>query len=53
VRHRVHDEVIIQHPLEGIEEAKVLANKILCTPPKWALDLPLAGKAKIACRYGV
>lgn len=53
VRHRVHDEVIIQHPIEGIEEAKVLANKILCTPPKWAFDLPLAGKAKIACRYGV
>ena len=41
VRFHVHDEIIIEVPIEAQEEATREIDRILRQPPEWAPDLPL------------
>jgi DNA polymerase len=51
VVHRVHDEIICHVAEADIAVVKKAARRIVCTPPVWAKDLPLNGKATVAVRY--
>jgi DNA polymerase I-like protein with 3'-5' exonuclease and polymerase domains len=46
----VHDEIVI----ETAEPERVRAEleRIMVTPPDWAVGLPLAVEAKIMAKYG-
>lgn len=48
----VHDEAVMCVPEEDAEECKAHAIEVFSTPPEWAADLPVAGKAEIADNYG-
>jgi DNA polymerase len=46
----VHDEIVIE--TAEPEKAKAELERIMVTPPDWAVGLPLAVEAKIMARYG-
>ena len=46
----VHDEIVVES--DRPEEAAVELKKIMCTPPPWAVGLPLAAEVSIMNRYG-
>ena len=46
----VHDEIVIE--TAEPEKAKAELERIMVTPPAWAVGLPLAVEAKIMARYG-
>jgi DNA polymerase len=46
----VHDEIVIE--TAEPERAKAELERIMVTPPAWAVGLPLAVEAKIMARYG-
>lgn len=46
----VHDEIVIE--TAEPERAKAELERIMVTPPDWAVGLPLAVEAKIMARYG-
>lgn len=46
----VHDEIVIE--TAEPEKAKAELERIMVTPPDWAVGLPLAVEAKVMARYG-
>jgi len=46
----VHDEIVIE--TAEPEKAKAELERIMVTPPDWAVGLPLAAEAKIMAKYG-
>ena len=46
----VHDEIVIE--TADPERVKTELERIMVTPPAWAVGLPLAVEAKIMARYG-
>ena len=46
----VHDEIVIE--TAEPEKAKAELERIMVTPPDWAVGLPLAVEAKVMTRYG-
>lgn len=51
VAFHVHDEVILEIPEAGAEEAKEEAFRIMIQPPEWAADLPLGVEGDFATAY--
>ena len=47
-----HDEVLIECKIEDAPARLEQAKEIMCTPPAWCQDLPLAVEGKILTRYG-
>jgi DNA polymerase len=47
----VHDEVIVEHELDGIELAEAELDICMSTPPGWAAGLPLAAETYTSKRY--
>ena len=52
VAFQVHDEVIIVVPDDEKDEAQQLVEKRMSTPPRWALDLPVACESGVGYNYG-
>lgn len=50
---QVHDEIIIEHPMNEIEEKTRELVRIMETPPEWASGLPLDAEAEIGLRYKI
>lgn len=48
----VHDEIVLEVPIERAEQAAQHLKMVMCTPPAWAQGLPLAAEVKIMPRYG-
>ena len=48
----VHDEIVLEVDQDMAEQSKETLVDIMCTPPKWCSDLPLAAEATIMLRYG-
>ena len=46
----VHDEIVIE--TADPERVKTELERIMVTPPAWAVGLPLAVEAKVMARYG-
>lgn len=51
VAFHVHDEVILEVPLDSKAEAKAEAEQIMTKPPEWAADLPLGVGGGFADSY--
>jgi DNA polymerase len=47
----VHDEVILEIPIDSKEEAREEAIRIMTTPPEWAADLPLGVEGEFCTAY--
>jgi hypothetical protein len=47
----VHDEIVGECKAEDAEAVGAQIHKIMCTPPAWALDLPLAAEGVTTTRY--
>jgi DNA polymerase len=47
----IHDEVLLLVDEEGCDTALDHVTKIMTTPPKWALDFPLAAEGWVGKRY--
>lgn len=52
VVHTCHDEIVILHSEDEIEEAYQRLEGIMCTNPPWADGLPLAAEGGVAKSYG-
>jgi DNA polymerase len=52
VAFQVHDEIIVAVPDKDVETAEAKLIGIMCTPPKWAPDLPVACDWGNAKNYG-
>jgi len=50
---QVHDEIIIEHPVNEIDTYTEKLVQIMETPPDWASGLPLNADAEIGYRYKV
>ena len=50
---QVHDEIIIEHPINEIDTYTEKLVQIMETPPDWASGLPLNADAEIGYRYKV
>jgi DNA polymerase bacteriophage-type len=48
----VHDEILLECPIDQIDAAKENLKRIMCTPPDWCKELPLAVDIKAMNRYG-
>ena len=48
----VHDEIVIECPIDQVEFAKRRMEEIMCTPPAWAIGLPLNVECASMKRYG-
>lgn len=51
VAFHVHDEVVLEVPLDSKEEAQQEAMRIMTQAPEWALDLPLGVEGEFADSY--
>jgi len=49
---QVHDEIVCVVDEEDAEDCKAFMVDVMSTPPKWALDLPVACEADIGPNYG-
>lgn len=47
----VHDEIVVECRAEDAEAVGARVHQIMCTPPSWALDLPLAAEGVTTTRY--
>ena len=47
----VHDEIGVECKAEDAERVAARLHQIMCTPPAWATDLPLAAEGVISKRY--
>ncbi len=47
----VHDEVVLETPTAGAEVTLKQVEAIMCTPPTWAADFPIAVKPFLCQRY--
>ena len=47
----IHDEVLLLVDEEGADSTSTDVTKIMVTPPKWALDFPLAAEGWVNKRY--
>ena len=47
----IHDEVLLLVDEEGADSTLTDVTKIMVTPPKWALDFPLAAAGWVSKRY--
>jgi DNA polymerase I-like protein with 3'-5' exonuclease and polymerase domains len=50
---QVHDEIIIEHPEDEIDNRTKELVRIMETTPDWASGLPLNADAEIGYRYKV
>jgi DNA polymerase len=48
----IHDELVLECQETHADAVKAKLETIMCTPPSWAGDLPLAASTKIMRRYG-
>ena len=48
----VHDEIVVECPVEDAESVKAELERVMTTPPAWCADLPLKAVAKLLQRYG-
>ena len=48
----VHDEIVIDCPVDAVEETAAYMSDVMSTPPPWAAGLPLSAEQKIMQRYG-
>ncbi len=46
----IHDEIVLESP--NPEQAAEELRRVMCTPPDWAVGLPLNAGVKIMTRYG-
>jgi hypothetical protein len=49
---QVHDEVVIMVDEDEADKAATVMEKIMSTPPKWALDLPVSCESGTGYNYG-
>ena len=47
----VHDEIVVECPESQAEQVSAHIHKIMCTPPAWAVGLPLAAEGVTTKRY--
>jgi DNA polymerase len=47
----VHDEIVVECPAADAEAVSAHMHQIMCTPPAWALGLPLAAEGVATTRY--
>ena len=47
----IHDEVLLLVDEDTADEASMSVTEIMVTPPKWALDFPLAAEGWVSKRY--
>lgn len=47
-----HDEIVLQSNSDAVESSISKLKQIMCTPPKWAVGLPLKIGVKGMSRYG-
>lgn len=47
-----HDEIVICVPDADVETAQANLLRIMCTPPSWGLDIPLAASTGCGKNYG-
>lgn len=47
----VHDEIICEVPKERAVDLQTEIERVMCLPPDWALDLPIAVESSIEERY--
>jgi DNA polymerase bacteriophage-type len=48
----VHDEIVLECPIDEVEQTTRRLEEIMCTPPDWAAGLPLNVEAQTMTRYG-
>ena len=48
----VHDEIVVECPKAEADSVVENMRSVMCTPPEWAPDLPLAVEIKVMDRYG-
>jgi len=48
-----HDDLFCEVPLKKVDEALLVIERIMNTPPAWAVDFPLVAKVHYSRRYGV
>jgi DNA polymerase len=48
----IHDEILLECPIEKVHDAMENLKRIMCTPPDWCKELPLSVDIKIMSRYG-
>jgi DNA polymerase len=48
----VHDEIVLESPIETIDVASQILRDVMCTPPDWAQGLPLDAEVDTMKRYG-
>jgi hypothetical protein len=49
---QLHDELVYVVPDAMVDEAKALLHEVMCKPPDWAPDLPLAADVGVGQSYG-
>jgi DNA polymerase len=47
----VHDEIVVECPEAEAEAVAAHMHQIMCTPPAWAVGLPLAAEGVTTTRY--
>jgi DNA polymerase bacteriophage-type len=48
----VHDEIVVEVPKANADAEAERLKQVMCTPPDWALGLPLNAEVQIMERYG-
>ena len=48
----VHDEIVLECSINEVEQTTRRLEEIMCTPPEWAVGLPLDVEAQTMTRYG-
>jgi hypothetical protein len=46
----VHDEIVLESATPELSATKL--RDVMCTPPEWAVGLPLNAETEIMARYG-
>lgn len=47
----VHDEIVVECPADQAESVAQRVHEVMCTPPDWAVGLPLAAEGVTTTRY--
>jgi len=48
----VHDEIVLECPIDDVERTMQRLEQIMCTPPEWAQGIPLSVECASMARYG-
>ena len=48
----IHDEIVLDCSTERAEDEQDVLVRVMCSPPDWAVGLPLSAESKIMSRYG-